>query len=237
MSKRDHPVNSGSGSSSKKKKQPTKQQLLSVPSKQNNKTEFCEALSCKYIGKQILLKATDLYGRSCSKEEVDLLFQYHILSLNADCETATIHFDEKAIKQDDHKFFTWLEPTDKELTINDYALHSFKKDHEIYNTYLGRGNRIANDEKEAKHKKEQANKTNLIRDTTDLEENLDKGSTPYELLVGEFEPVGELPEHVILRGGDAGKKQKKQKWSECFTIYYYLPYLCIYMNNHSLLHC
>jgi hypothetical protein len=119
-------------------------------------------LSCKYIGKRILLKATDLYGRSYPKEEVDLLFQYHILSVNADCEAATIHFDEKAIKQDDHKFFTWLEPTEKELTINDYALHSLKKDHEIYNTYLGRGNRIANDEKEAKHKKKQADKTNLI---------------------------------------------------------------------------
>jgi hypothetical protein len=78
MSKRDHPVNSGSGSSSKLKKQPTKQQLLSVPFKQNKKTEFCEALSCKYIGRRILLKATDLYGRSCPKEEVDLLFQYHI---------------------------------------------------------------------------------------------------------------------------------------------------------------
>jgi hypothetical protein len=123
MSKRDHPVNSGSGSSSKKKKQPTKQQILSVPSKQNNKNEFCEALSCKYIGKRILLKATNLYCRSCPKEEVDLLFQYHILSVNADCETASIYFDEKAIRQDDHKFFTWLEPTDKELTINDYALH------------------------------------------------------------------------------------------------------------------
>jgi hypothetical protein len=142
MSKRDPPVSSGSGPSGKKKKPPTKQQLLSVPSKENNKVQFCEALSCKYIGKQILLKATNLYGHSCPKEEAGLLFQYHILSVNADCETATIHFDEKAIKQDDQKFFTWLDTTGKELTIDDYPLHSFKKDHNIYNTYLGRGNRI-----------------------------------------------------------------------------------------------
>jgi hypothetical protein len=237
MSKRDPPVSSGSGPSGKKKKPPTKQQLLSVPSKENNKVQFCEALSCKYIGKQILLKATNLYGRSCPKEEADLLFQYHILSVNADCETATIHFDEKAIKQDDHKFFTWLDTTGKELTIDDYPLHSFKKDHEIYNTYLGRGNRIANDEKEAKRKQEQADKTILIQDTTNLEEKLEKGSNPYELVVGEFEPVGELREHVILRGGDAGKKQKKQKWSECIQIYYCLPSLKIHMYNHFLLHC
>jgi hypothetical protein len=97
MSMRDPPVSSGSGSSSKKKKSPTQQQLLSVPSKESNKIKFCEALSCKYAGRQILLKATNLYGRSCPKEEADLLFQYHILSMNADCETATIHFDEREL--------------------------------------------------------------------------------------------------------------------------------------------
>ncbi len=72
--------------------------------------------------------------------------------MNADCETATIHFDEKANKQDDHKFFTWLDTTGKELTIDDYPLHSFKKDHTIYNMYLGGGNCIAHDGKQSANK-------------------------------------------------------------------------------------
>ena len=44
---------------------------------------------------------------------------------------------------------------------------------------------------------------------------------PYELLVKEFEPSGELEEHVMLAGHQKGEINFKQKWKHSHSGYEY----------------
>lgn len=69
-----------------KKKKKSLQTTL-VPAVKSS-VQLNEALKGKYVGKRILLTAAFLYGRRIPVGEENLLFQYHVASVNDDNKTA-----------------------------------------------------------------------------------------------------------------------------------------------------
>jgi hypothetical protein len=54
-----------------------------------------------------------------------------------------------------------------------------------------------------------------MSDISDLELKVEEGVEIYELMMGEFEPAGDLCVHTIRKGAkEEGKTIKKQQWSE-----------------------
>jgi hypothetical protein len=73
----------GGRSPTKKKKKPPNKQL-SLLSYKKDKLKLNEVLTRSYVGKRILLTSQYLYGHRVPEGEEDLLFQYHVSSINDD---------------------------------------------------------------------------------------------------------------------------------------------------------
>ena len=122
-----------------------------------------------HTGKRILLKATDIYKNSVvPRGEENYLFQYSVTTINGDCKTATIQFDERYIDDGGHKFINYPAIDDEDDTISNYSLKRIEDDHKEYNVHLGRGNKIINDEKAVKLEAEEAAKVQASDDISDL---------------------------------------------------------------------
>ena len=131
------------------------------------------------------------------------MFQYRIKSINEDCKTAEFEYESKFITKGGHEFPSYPNTTGNNSVIKVYKLSTLKDDHEIFNQHLGRGNRLANDEKEAKEKETEKNKAKVSDDVSDLDEKFMNGIKGFKLLLGEFECVGDLKnfnEYGISRG-------------------------------------
>ncbi len=179
------------------------------------KEQVLDSMISRYKGRRILLKAQDIYGRGkvpCGEEEY--LFQYIIDSINENCKTAVLKYEEKCITNGGNQFTNYPDVTGTESCIPDYYLTTFKEDHELYNVHNGRVNKILNDEKDVIRKQQQKERANAIDDVSELEDRIREGTTAYKLLVAEFEPCGEFRVHTIGKGQNQGRKVKKQKWSK-----------------------
>jgi uncharacterized membrane protein YkoI len=208
----------GGRSPAKKKKKPPPNKQSSLLSYKKDKHKFNEVLTRTYVGKRILLTSQYLYGRRVPEGEEDLLFQYHVSSINDDNATATIDYDNKCIRDGHHEFQSYPDPQDD---IPNYDLKTFKDDHELFLKHLGRGQKILNDVEFARKKREREEAEALaaanadMSDISDLELKVEEGVEIYELMMGEFEPAGDLCLHTIRRGAkEEGKTIKKQLWSE-----------------------
>jgi hypothetical protein len=208
----------GGRSPAKKKKKPPPNKQSSLLSYKKDKHKFNEVLTRTYVGKRILLTSQYLYGRRVPEGEEDLLFQYHVSSVNDDNTTATIDYDNKCIRDGHHEFQSYPDPQDD---IPNYDLKTFKDDHELFLKHLGRGQKILNDVEFARKKREREEAEALaaanadMSDVTDLELKVEEGIEIYELMMGEFEPAGDLCLHTIRKGAkEGGKTIKKQQWSE-----------------------
>jgi hypothetical protein len=135
----------------KKKKKPPPNKQSSLLSYKKDKLKFNEVLTRSYVGKRILLTSQYLYGRHVPEGEEDLLFQYHVLSINDDNATATIDYDNRCIRDGHHKFQSYPDPQDD---IPNYDIKTFKDDHELFLKHLGRGQKILNDVEFARKKRE-----------------------------------------------------------------------------------
>jgi uncharacterized membrane protein YkoI len=208
----------GRSPAKKKKKKPPPNKQSSLLSYKKDKHKFNEVLTRTYVGKRILLTSQYLYGRRVPEGEEDLLFQYHVSSINDDNATATIDYDNKCIRDGHHEFQSYPDPQDD---IPNYDLKTFKDDHELFLKHLGRGQKILNDVEFARKKREREEAEALaaanadMSDISDLELKVEEGVEIYELMMGEFEPAGDLCLHTIRRGAkEEGKTIKKQLWSE-----------------------
>ncbi len=186
-----------------------------------SKEQIMNSMNSRFVGKRILLKAKDIYGHGkVPRDEEDLLFQYHLSSINDDCKSAVLQYDEKCIKNGGDQFTSYPDTTGDESTITKYCLETFTVDHELFNVHQGRVNRMINDQKDLLCKMQQGTRTKASDDVTDLNAKISEGATVYSLLVAEFEPCGDLRPHTIERGPHKGKQTKKQKWSE-FIVHSY----------------
>lgn len=58
----------------------------------------------KFTGKGILLKDSQMYNGNTPRGEETFLFQYSIIPINDDLNTAFVDFDEKCIKEGGNSF-------------------------------------------------------------------------------------------------------------------------------------
>jgi hypothetical protein len=79
--------------------------------------------------------------------------------------------------------------------------------------HLGRGQKIINNAKEAREKEEKAAASQNLSYISDIETKVEQKISFYDIIVYDFEPAGEMQDHVVLEGPHAGKVIKKQKWS------------------------
>ena len=78
-------------------------------------------------GKRILLKASLIYSKgNIPAGEKDYLFQYSIRTINSDCSTSIIDFDERYVVEGGHEFLNYpnIDPGDEEPSIPNYQLES-----------------------------------------------------------------------------------------------------------------
>jgi hypothetical protein len=189
----------------------------------------------RYKGRRILLRAQDIYGRGKVPEgEEDYLFQYIIDSINEDCKTAVLKYEEKSITNGGDQFTNYPDITGDESSIPNYYLNTFKEDHELYNVHNGRVNKILNDEKDALRKQQRKERANAIDDVTDLEDRISEGTAAYKLLVAEFAPCGEFRVHTISKGQNQGRKVRKQKWSKSLICCIFC--LTLHTTTHLMIH-
>ncbi len=174
-----------------------------------------ESMKSKNKGKQILLKAQDIYPRGkVPPEEEEMLFQYSIASINEDLQSAVIGYDDKCITDGGNQFTSYPDTTGHENKIDNYSLGTFQADHLLFNVHYGRSNKIKNDKEDAARKLAQEETVKSGTNLFELEERERGGASAYALLVAEFQPCGDLRDHTIVKGPNQGKKVKKQKWSK-----------------------
>jgi hypothetical protein len=192
------------------------------------KEDVMESMKSKYKGKQILLKAQDIYaqGKVPPKEE-KMLFQYSIASIKDNLQSAVIEYDDKCITNGGNQFISYPDTTGHENKINNYSLGTFQADHLLFNLHYGRSKKIKNDKEDAARKLAQEETVKSGTDLFDLKKRVQGGASAYALLVAEFQPCGDLRDHTIVKGLNQGKKVKKQKWSKINHLILFLISLLI----------
>jgi len=223
--KKRGPIGTSSSSSKKKKitdstsnnnndnnnKKKTVQQSLF-----STKKTLQASLSTANVGKCLLLPSTDIYNGRVPEGEEDYLFKYHIKSINPDCETAVIAFDESYVLDGGHEFKNYPNlDDDEESEISDYSLSQLSQHHKLYNIHLGRYRTIINDRKDKERKAREAEQANAANNVSDLVEKIEKSEKKidsYELLLAEFQPDGSLTRYTVESGVYQGEYNYKQVW-------------------------
>ena len=169
------------------------------------------SMNNSHQGKRVLIKAKNIYTGKIPEGEEKILFQYSIVEVNDDLKTAVITFDDRMVEKGGDRFVNYQDTSGDDKKIQDYPLVSFKADHERYNKYIGIQNRAANEKKWEDKRKAEEEKTLAQDDTADLERLHKQGVSPYDMMVAEFEAVGDLLSHVTTSGKHAGQVHKKQE--------------------------
>ena len=181
-------------------------------------------------GKRLLIPANGVYGNADAipLEEKHLLFVYKLRKINPDGVKASLDFENKCIKQDGDNWVNFADTAaedadiDSELLNYDYK-KNLKDDHERYNHYLGKINRVLNDKIAAEEEKLKeaalAEPNNVDAILTKYNERTENPKEKlYLILLEEFEPAGPLQDHTIGGTGKyAGQQSKKQLWRHKFS--------------------
>ena len=176
------------------------------------KAWLLSSLNEGYKGKRVLLAAKDIYTGSVPDGEEDYFFQYHIIKVNDDMETATITFDNKYVEREGRVIRNYVGSSgDEEMTDYPYKT-AFKTDHNLQNHYNNIVNAEMNKKKYAALKAAEDEKRNAIEDTSDLARAFEDDAKPYDLLLAEFEECGDLQNHTTQTGKHAGTMHLKQAW-------------------------
>ena len=198
------------------------------PKKKKQRTLFHDnetilsGLRAKYKGQRVLLKSVAIWkhARYIPDGEEDYLYQYHIEDINSDCKTATIEFDQCYVIEGENKFCNYFSPDNN--IIDSYSLELFADDHDLYNEYLGRENKVINDKKDALMKEQQSQKVKASEDVSDIAAKFQSKISHFEILKAEFEPAGSLMEHTVKSGPNRGKMNYKQQWRHKHSGYTFI---------------
>lgn len=219
--KKRPPPKTSSRRSSTKKQASLKTGFASVFTQQQDK--YNQALSEQYKGKRVLLSSDFVYGRRPIPDgEDDLLFVYNVESVDESTYgdkkplTAKLRYKGTCIRDggEDFEDYPNTGPASDDI-IEKYRLTLFKDDHELYNKYLGKINKRAKDKEELQCKLKESEKINAADDLSDIDRKIESGEDVvnwYEIMKNEFEPDGELTDHLIQKGPHQGQTKKKQQW-------------------------
>lgn len=76
-----------------------------------------ESMSTKFVGKHVLLNASDLDHWRIPEGEEDFLFQYHIDAVNSNYKNSTIECNGRCIENDSHYFQRYPKAIGSDITI------------------------------------------------------------------------------------------------------------------------
>jgi hypothetical protein len=216
---------------SPRKKSKTHQTNISDAFFGSNEKQKKECMFRHYKGKRILLKATDIYGKNkVPKGEEAYNFQYIVTDVS-DETYATIEFEGKYIKDDTEEFKSYPAIDEDDFMMDNYRLSCLKDDHALFNKYRGVVNKKINDAAQAQRDSEAAEKQSSLDDYSDIQYKIMQNHKidKFELLILEFEPVGDRKTYTIEQGPHTGKQAEKQVWSKStsysFAIIYNLNLL------------
>ena len=223
-----------SGSSSSQQQQSKKhkeQRALNLTlSDGGSRDKEVSTLNKLHQGKRLLIPARGVYGSKggIPPAETNYLFVYSFRKINPDGDDAAIDFESKYIEVGGSQWMNYADTAaedadiDSELLNYDYKTN-LNKDHERYNSYLSKINKVIND----KHEEEQEKLKEVGRSELDniqaiVDQYVQRTDEPkercYQILVNKFEPAGPLEDHIIGGSGmHAGKQSKKQKWDHKFS--------------------
>ena len=99
---------------------PTKKTKKSVAAMMfNTDDKILESVNEKYRGKRILLQAKSIYKGRIPRGEEKFLFQYRIMEINDDCETAEIEYEDKCIVDGGNAFESYPETFVDDCVLDD----------------------------------------------------------------------------------------------------------------------
>ncbi len=102
--------------------------------------------------------------------------------------------------------------------FDNHRITSLDYDAELYHKVLGRINKEINSTLEEEKKAECEKKKSAVDDISDINKRFDKknmsADEKFNVLLDEFEPVGEEVEHLIGSGLNKGTSTVKQTWSK-----------------------
>ena len=185
-----------------------------------NSAFILDSLMKTHVGKRILLAANVLYPPNpVPLDETHTLFQYSVVSINPNCQTAVIDFDNCCIEKDGDSFQNYPNTSGEITTLDNYDLNQLKSDNDLFNQHLGKVNKKINDLKEKRAHEEYKAKNTLSDSVSDIVKKFNEGSRVYDILLGEFEKEGsELVAYTMKGVTHTGKVNYKQDWSEsCFV--------------------
>ena len=158
-----------------------------------------------------------MYGRSIPSGEKKYLFQYIVSDVNPDCKALKLDYEYKYIEEGGTQFKNYPEQNEDERHLEDYRVELLKEDCELYRKYLAVVNKVKNDRRDEEIAQAKQQKTDEADYLDDIDRRiLVEKENAYEVLKDEFEPEGELMEHVVASGEFKGQTTVKQKMSESF---------------------
>lgn len=149
--------------------------------------QVLKSLKMQYVGKRLLIKAAAIYGKNVPKGEELFNFLYIIKDVDIDGVFASIEYESKYIVDDGSNFRAYPITDGSAHEIENYRVALIKEDHALYNHYLGKVNKKANNERDADRKLKANSKRIAAEDFSDLQQKfVDDRADPYDLLVLEF---------------------------------------------------
>ena len=158
-----------------------------------------------------------MYGRGGPPAgERDYNFQYIVTGIDADGTTATLEFENKYIETGGTSFKAYPAIDAEDFELEGYRVALIKEDSQLFDHYRGIVNKRINDLRDIQDKGLEEQKRAAAVDTSDIERKInDQNVNPYDVLLMEFEPVGERVEHIVAGGkANVEKVTEKQTWSE-----------------------
>lgn len=136
--------------------------------------------------------------------------------VNPDCKELTLDYEYKYIEVGGTQFKNYPEQNATDRFLEDYRVELLKEDSELYSKYLAIVNKEVNDRRDEEIAKAKQLKTDEAEVVDDIDKRIlvDKEDA-YDVLQDEFEPKGDLMEHVVASGEFKGQITVKQEWSEC----------------------
>jgi hypothetical protein len=167
-----------------------------------NAEQVRKSLEVLHVGKRLLLKADAIYGKKIPRGEEKYNFQYIVKSIDSNNTIATIEFERKYIEDHGTSFKVYPIIKDSDYEIDEYLIALIKEDSNLYNHYIAIANKEANNLHDLQDTMKAEEKRKSAVDTSDIKRKiLEQKIAPYDVLLMEFESMGERVDSMSFREG------------------------------------
>ena len=206
---------------------PKKKQKTITNLQFKNSAFFIKSINSGYANKRVLLESSAIYGglKNVPPEDKGVLWEYHVKEVNNNKkQTAILIFNNRCIHQTINDFQNYQEMNEADRCIMNYLLKLIKEDHEKYNKYICIYKKAENNVKYAAKQAQLEAEKASINNISDLEKQIEKEVSVYNILKQEFTEHTDLVDHVQSYGAKVGKVHKKQLWKHKHSKYTFTWY-------------